>query len=476
MKAIRTKNKIKAFAVSIVACLALILSTVFTFGYSGNSVPVSADARAAGDETGIRFVQVAAGSDFAIGLTYDGRLFGWSLDPENNRTTLNAGATSLGGYYIKTPTEIPVKFRVGPGGSAGYDWSLNTNYHNETTTVPGNNTKRERIVSIAATSTTAAFITEGGYIYTWGNDSDKDIATGYNDTSFSTTNYRYLLLRPYTSNDAPEANWCQPYIIDYNYYEYANSGLSKLAPVGTTYSDVSIAGGENNYIVVFQNVSERVYYSFVWGSLMYDTAQRYGSGYDANYNFTTDSASDSGVTANQGYNIKDGDGYRNLYRTQYVPAGATGTVALKDGGFVRAVAGGYTVGINASEVGGATESTSLTLKGKNFITSEDLAYDADTRTVTPTVAVKSSTSYTGMLSLKNVTDADGLSDIVFYSSLPKANGYTIEDAIVGGYFSTERSGGTISSSNNSTIADLYYARQAVKAGTSTMVYSVDSVE
>ncbi|MCH5162863.1 MAG: hypothetical protein J1G38_05180 [Clostridiales bacterium] len=470
MKAIRTKNRIKAVAVSFAICLALIFSTIFTFGYDGKAI--SAAARAAGDgENGIRFVQVAAGEDFAIGLTYDGRLFGWSLV---NNTTRNENANSLGRYYTSTPTQIPVKFRMGPSGSTRNDWSANAQaYHAERPS--------DRIVSIATTSTTAAFITASGYIYTWGLDSVKDLNEGYKQIGINPlTNYRYLLLRPYEDADARDARWYEPYIINYNYYGSTDRyGLYNAYPQGTTFSEMTLAGGENNYILVYRDNNASAYYSYVWGSLLYAPLQRDASGYTAKYSMEND-------FGGTGFNIDDNsENFRRLFKTQYVvsSAGIPGVgINTSAGGTVTAVAGGYTVGMNASNLpeGGAasgtagsyntTRITSLSLKGKNFITTSDMDWDSDSNTLTPVATVKTNAVNYGQIGEETIGLTDGLSNMQF-------QGNTIEDGIIGAYYS-------IGSLTDNGIqgtrviemkwADLYYARQASAAsGETNIIYSVD---
>ena len=99
---------------SLAVCATFIICAALSFLF----VNVGGVPKAAGEtgEHGVRFVQVAAGQDFAIGLTYDGDLYGWSLlDGRSGATSVNTGATTLGGYYTSVPTKIDVTFRYGPG-------------------------------------------------------------------------------------------------------------------------------------------------------------------------------------------------------------------------------------------------------------------------------------------------------------------------------------------------------------------------
>lgn len=459
MKSTKSKNRIKAFAVSVTVCLALILGTVFTFGYGGKPVSAAGEARAADDGDGIRFVQVAAGDDFAIGLTYDGRLFGWSLTGNSTQST---SATSLGGYYTAVPTEINVKFREGPGGSANRDWTNDSDSYHKV--------RDDKITSIAATRTTAAFITASGYIYTWGRDGNKDIAGGYTSVGIggSPSEFHYLLLRPYESPDAPDANWYTPYIVDYNYYEAPDpAGLDSAFPKGTTFSDMSIAGGENNYIMVYKSQSQ--YYSYVWGSILYVNTHVIGIDYTEKYNFLVDASSSI-------FKVADNkQSYRNVYRTQYVSGALSSGIQITDGGSVTAVAGGYNVGMNASSLPGSTENiTSLTLRGKNFLTSVGMTIDADGKIIKPVATVKANEKNYGQLG-SEFRDfvTDGLSDLK-YSQKGSSDIYTVEDAVIGAYYSPNPADGVISTDVNK--ADLYYARQAAtEASSTTYVYGVAQV-
>lgn len=335
MKKTKKSSNTVTRIISIAITFALILCAVLSFGY----IYIPQGALADGEDNtptatqenidGVRFVQVAAGSDFAIGLTFDGDLYGWSLLPEtgspcagtNTYLAFNDTVT-LGQYYSTTPTKINVKLIEGPSASEANKWGQG-GYNSPNTT--------DRIKEIAATRTTAAFVTENGYIYTWGNDT---ISEGVSITNEAAT-YHYLLLRV-ESNDY---KWCEPYMINYN-PGFGNDWVTiQINPTGSGFvgSSVSIAAGEYNYTILYAKNSR--YNTYVWGSLMYSVPNTGFAG--------------------------------NGYSYAKIEGGATSRLAFDTGRTSQAnisvVAGGYTVGINNANRGDGT--TSLQLRGKNFLTS-----------------------------------------------------------------------------------------------------------
>ncbi len=152
MRSTRTNRKLRSRAVSIAVCIALIICAVLSFGFILNDRDTSAEAETSAD--GIKFVQVAAGEDFAIGLTYDNKLYGWSLLPNSSG---NETGLTLGRYYSSTPTQIDFKFIQGP--TSNGEWNT-PGYHN-TENVADNSIKQ-----IVATRYSAAFVTGNGAIYT----------------------------------------------------------------------------------------------------------------------------------------------------------------------------------------------------------------------------------------------------------------------------------------------------------------------
>ncbi|MDE5593274.1 MAG: hypothetical protein K2I75_05010, partial [Clostridiales bacterium] len=378
MKLTKKSNGIKSRIVSFAVVIALILCAVLSLGYILPDRIVRAE-----DDTpppakvadGIRFVQVAAGYDFAIGLTYDRKLYGWSTKEQRNTQSME----TLGDYYTYNPTEINVTFRQGAA-VGSYRWNdtgTATNYHSPRTD--------DQIKSIAATGTTAAFITEKGFLYTWGVDTAAMQDVGHDNYGGS----NHLLLRQTGSGSGWDAPWYVPYII--NYYYFGESGWStgdrdttrwsteQIIPSGSTENVklASLAAGEFNYILVFirnypsggnlfSGTGGNMYETYVWGSALYNTSNMAPTGAVAAY----DSAS-----------ISVGPNGRKIFNTFIVRTESfTGTVT--------AVAGGYTVGFNntAANVAGGT---SLQLHGKNFITTQGVSPSGDNFAVTNTTELMS---------------------------------------------------------------------------------------
>ncbi|MDE6029479.1 MAG: hypothetical protein K2F90_04070, partial [Clostridiales bacterium] len=373
MKLTKKSNKFKSRIVSLAAVIALILCAVLTLG---NILPdriAHADdtptptAPAAKTTDGIRFVQVAAGYDFAIGLTYDRKLYGWSTKEERNTDS----AATLGDYYTENPTEIKVTFRQGPSNTT-YRWNdtgTSTNYHTPTTD--------DKIKSIAATGTTAAFVTENGFIYTWGVDTDAYHDVDHDDDGGD----HYLLLRDTGSGNGWDAPWYVPYIINYYYYGASDLGgsdrqtqkypIEQMIPSSETDGYSSLAAGEYNYIFMFirnyqsggnlaTTSSGNMYHTYVWGSALYNA---------------TNFPPVSGVDAYSGSYIEVQQNYRKIFNT-FITDSVAGTN-------MTAVAGGYTVGINnySSSVSGGT---SLALHGKNFIMTQGVTSSGSDYAVTNT--------------------------------------------------------------------------------------------
>ncbi len=217
MKFSAKSNRFKPRALAVFVSLALVLCTLLSFGFTGINKRTSADGDYDPTGTGIRFVQVAAGYDFAIGLTHNGELYGWSL-LESPAAVASSSATPLGNYYPTVPSKLNFEFKVGP--EKNNTWDTGT-YHNKAT-------RTDKVVQIAATRNTAAFVTESGYIYTWGRDQGDygDGMTYHDEITVSTHN---LLLRDPDSHGA----WYTPYIINYYYYGTPDFGDSSRALLAT---------------------------------------------------------------------------------------------------------------------------------------------------------------------------------------------------------------------------------------------------
>lgn len=346
MKKTKKSSNTVTRIISIAITFALILCAVLSFGFIYKPQGALAD----GDDTptattqemvnGIRFVQVAAGEDFAIGLTFDGDLYGWSLRPTGGNFTVDDTINTLGKYYSAMPTKINVKFIKGPSAETANEWGQ-TGYKESTT---------DSIKEIAATRTTAAFVTNNGYIYTWGNDTwGNDNTTISGDVKLDPET-NHLLLRDATG----DYKWYEPHMIKYTWNNAGSNYAAIQNQINPTKSNfvagsVSIAAGENNYIILYTKGSRQ--YTFVWGSLLY-------------------SASNIGISGN-GYDYSGTDTNQRSPRLAF-DTGRTAGVSV--------VAGGYTVGINNASRGDGN--TSLQLRGKNFLTSigsqSEIVYTTDT--------------------------------------------------------------------------------------------------
>lgn len=424
MNSTKKSINIKSRIVSLIALVALILCTILSFGVIHPHSVVSAEddpqTAAVRDERGIRFVQVAAGEDFAIGLTYDRKLYGWSLKSRRDE----ANPATLGDYYTEYPTEINVVFRYGPARRASLAWSNNSgdnNYHEIR--------YDDKIASIAATRTTAAFVTEKGFIYTWGKD-NQDV-THINDKN-------YLLMRAVDDNQ--EYTWKVPYIIDYHYYgpktnldDVSNasqlSAVELLIPTGTE-RYTSLAAGEYNYIFLFERnfgsgnlglAPGTYFHTFVWGSMLYNATNGLPDGTAQNYSSISVNAAE--------------ESNRRVFQTR-IASRTSGNLTTG----VTAVAGGYTVGIN--NVNNTVEGgTSLQLHGRNFLTSQALKKSADGEYV---YNVENTTE------LITSDDKPAVEDISF----TQGNEYTIKSAIAGGNGGATEQNGIVGLD-----AEQYYARQ-----------------
>lgn len=379
MKLTKQSNNLKSRIVSVLAIIALVLCTVLSFvvilpgryvnAESGDAITAKREAN------GIKFVQVATGEDFAIGLTYDGKLYGWSY--KTNRTPDSSDAT-LADCYTDTPTEIPVTFRVGPKNN--FEWNATSSdsgehYHSERTD--------DSIKAIAATRNTAAFITKKGYIYTWGKDTPHDV--DHNESGQE----HHLLLRSTTETDTIKCSWKIPYIIDYYYFGSTSATTANthklpleqcIPSVGDGYT--SLVGGEYNYAFMFIRRydasnsfgnSGTHFHTYIWGSMLYNAVNT-----NPDISFSYDEGRITGSTS-----TSDARFIYNTFIDQMTNDAPTTGVSI--------VAGGYTVGINnrnaAKKVNDTVYGTSLSLRGRNFITTQgvseytrELAYSYNTGT------------------------------------------------------------------------------------------------
>lgn len=338
MRSMKNTTKGKTRAAAFIAVFALILCAVLSFVFirldSNKSV-------SAADAEDVRFVQVAAGDGFAIGLTYKGDLYGWSTKSDNTATDLDAGADELAYYYPATPTKI--------------NYSL---------TVSG-----DYIKQIATTRYTAAFVTNNGYVFTWGKD-DGNFA---DVTHLNAVKHRLLLRDPDTNKE-----WYKPTSVAYadnaegtNGY-YPSTAFGQFKPSNIALGTATLAGGEYNYNIVYtgkSGIPEQAgkICSFAWGSLLYGASTVETKSGDAFRFYGTDN--------NNG--LYDADATRKIYISEYVATHGDGVKA-------NAVAGGYTVGLNLymGSIYNGKGGTTLSIRGKNFISTKNMSVPSGTYNAT----------------------------------------------------------------------------------------------
>ncbi len=261
-------KKIKIWAL----CIFLLFAVTTAIGllvlpmksYAENSSP-----------TTLKFRQVAAGEDFAVGLTYDGDLYGWSLldksvsgNGGNNYGLADAddrNVDTLGKYYPSVPIRIDVKFTYATYRSTGVTAAGLVETPNGT--CMGKTADDRTIAQISATRTTAAFITKSGLLYVWGKDSSEPTAQSASDKNLN------LLLRTAPVEDRYEA----PHAFVPGMVDYTVSDLFRIFPA---YNDAanrnenfavsidSIVSSEYNYLVRYNSSSEEC--NFMWGQTVYD--------------------------------------------------------------------------------------------------------------------------------------------------------------------------------------------------------------
>ena len=252
--------------VAAVLTFMLVMSAVMALFF----MPSVEDYRGA-QSIGIRFKQVVLGENFAVGLTYNGELYGW-----DTVELPSEGTNAMGTRYGVNPRKIAVAFVKGPVVSGGTIKIDNTPVDDE-------------IVKIAATRTSAAFITKKNNIYTWGRDALASESGGYG-----------ILLRSTRSGVDPV-----PTIIDYALDAVSgNTALSAVkamvpnvavetsdsSAIGTTIptgegsegSLYDIVGGDNNYVIKHRRGTPNAVYYFGWGSSKYLTT-RAGSQNNSDY-------------------------------------------------------------------------------------------------------------------------------------------------------------------------------------------------
>ncbi|MDE7455046.1 MAG: hypothetical protein K2M64_04385, partial [Clostridia bacterium] len=301
------------------ACLCLLFALTTAIGLF--ALPVTTYA-ADGDNTPdtLKFKQVAAGDDFVIALTYNGDLYGWSLskDPQDEHANdFNNSATTLGGYYPVKPHRINVTMTYATYNSDGSIYQSNITNPTHNRYIGGSD---DKIKQIAATRTTAAFLTTQGLIYTWGKNDDTE-PTNTNSDAVSILNLLHI------TEDAAKASKfvSSPTMISYNGTQ-GNQGTGafmELAPSVTISNNrvtessarvTSISASEYNYAAYYRyNSNNKV---CIWGQTVY---QQLGADNDfdkfapaTNKRWQTDvTYSDNGVVYASGNSIYLGDG--NVY-------------------------------------------------------------------------------------------------------------------------------------------------------------------
>ncbi len=262
MKSNVTDSNNKKFKISAVClCLLFVLTTIVGV----LALPVKAFAAPAAEpDHALKFKQVAAGEDFAIALSYDNYLYGWSLTRENNeegnKLTPTGSLTkdsTLGDYYPATPQRIDVKF-----------YSI-VESDSKTSYVIGYNNAvvEDTIVQIAATRTTAAFVTQKGYVYTWGKDTQEPVSSGMGDSR--------LLLRNITITDNSGSYFAGTVAKPHDFLPAPVNYAAAIAmhPArngcdGTSVLSVpKLSAGDTNYALYYPNADN---HNYIWGESVYE--------------------------------------------------------------------------------------------------------------------------------------------------------------------------------------------------------------
>ncbi len=268
MKSNVTDSNNKKFKISAVClCLLFVLTTIVGV----LALPVKAFAAPAAEPAhALKFKQVAAGEDFAIALSYDNYLYGWSLTRENNeegnKLTPTGSLTkdsTLGDYYPATPQRIDVKF-----------YSIEKS-NTETSYVIGYDDKveeKDTIVQIAATRTTAAFVTQKGYVYTWGKDTQEPVSSNTDASGYADSQ---LLLRDITITDNSGSYFAGTVAKPHNFLpapvNYAAAIVMHPARNGCDGTNLvsvpKLSAGDTNYALYYPNADN---HNYIWGESVYE--------------------------------------------------------------------------------------------------------------------------------------------------------------------------------------------------------------
>lgn len=374
------------------ACLCLVFAVTTALGLL--ALPVKSYAEDANAEIDtLKFKQVAAGEDFAIALTYNGDLYGWSLTKTEN--TFDAAATTLGGYYPAKPHRINVKKTyityTSDNGKYVVEESGVSKIEAQQKVHSGG--EDDEIIQIAATRTTAAFLTEQGIIYTWGKDDDVEPANTTDKIASGVTTAINLLHRT-TNANSPKF---EPAMLDYTYRNNAFGGIVPRIDVADTAKPVSrvksLSASEYNYIAYYYSDDNlNNIQNFIWGQTVYNQLHQ--------------------MTGT--HNFAPGDDIR--WQSNVTgPDNAAGKVYLGDG--------------NAYFI----NSNSLYVRGKNYKIKSGAAVEAET-TYSDATYKRLNDSY-----VSNVLLSSGTNGYAFYQESSYVSGHkghpdiVLENAIIAGF-------------------------------------------
>ena len=258
------------------ACLCLVFAVTTALGLL--ALPVKSYAEDANAEIDtLKFKQVAAGEDFAIALTYNGDLYGWSLTKAETDNNFNDSATTLGGYYPAKPHRIDVEKTyityTSDNGEYVVEESGVSKIEAQQKVHSGG--EGDEIIQIAATRTTAAFLTEQGIIYTWGKDDDVEPADTTKDGIHNELN---LLCRTPDTNNPK----FKPAMINYKAHAdfQAISPREEIANTDKTVTSrvKSLSASEYNYVAYYYSDDNRANIkNFIWGQTVYNQIQITGT-------------------------------------------------------------------------------------------------------------------------------------------------------------------------------------------------------
>lgn len=261
------KQSLKAKKISfilILASLALIVALAFGVCTSHSQILKSRGDAATAGAYGVRFTKVVSGSDFGLGLTYNGRVYIWST------ASTHSEYGTLGQYYYVDGNpylmrDITPTFKAGPGtANTPIKYTNVTSYHQ---TAPN-----RTAVNIAATRYTAAIVDSAGYIYTLGRDESNSPYSDYYMTKSNEAGRasHYLLMRNLKTDSQSNhcGNWYEPDII--NYDETSGSAPVYNNNQITNINNVKIEGAEFNYIMAFTTTSNNITSFYIWGSQAYN--------------------------------------------------------------------------------------------------------------------------------------------------------------------------------------------------------------